>query len=144
MCGALTKTPEVHNTRERLQGREGSKAEGRYDKSTPSMRTRVRKWKDVCACPVVESEIMGASMEGCDVSTVRNSIIRKTRVQRKSGPATPPARVAMRATTTNPALTGPKVVCPAFLFWCFTDPAPGGTVTLRKECVGHIVGVEDL
>jgi len=84
---------------------------------------------------------------GCDVSIPQNSIIRETRVQRKSGPVTPPARVTMRATITNPALAGAEVISPAFLFWFFwffTDPGPGGTVTLRRDFVGFITGVEDL
>ena len=45
-----------------------------------------------------------------------DSVMRKTDVQRKSGPAIPPARVTMRATTTKPTLAGLEVISPAFLF----------------------------
>ena len=120
-----------------------SKAEIRYDKGTPSTGTQVRRWENVCACPVVAKKIVGASMEECVVSTLRNNIIRKARVQRKSGPKTPPARVTMSAIT-KLALAGPEVISPAFLFWCLTDPGPGGAVTLRKSFVGFIIGFADL
>jgi len=52
----------------------------------------------------------------------------------------------MRATITNPALAGAEVVSPAFLFWFwfFTEPGPGGTVTLRRDFVGCIIGLADL
>jgi len=107
------------------------------------MRTRVR-WKNVCACPMVARKVIKASIEECDVSILQNSVMKKTSVQRKSGPATPPARVMMRATITNPALAGLEVISPAFLFWFLTDPEPTGLETLRRDLVGCIIGSADL
>lgn len=100
------------NNRERmLQGGR------RYGANPLDMRKWVRRWEDVCTCPVVaRKRIIKASIVGCDVSILRKSIMRKTSVQRKSGPATLPANVTMRATITKPALAGLYVVSPAFLF----------------------------
>lgn len=96
----------------------------------------------------VARKIIKASIEECDVSIGQDNVMRETDAQRKSGPATPPARVVMRATTTNPTLAGPEVISPAFLFWflfwLFTDPELTGTETLRSDRVGCITGVADL
>jgi len=116
---------------------------GRYGMDTSSMRTKVR-WKNVCACPVVAGKVIKASIEECDVSILQNSVMKKMSVQRKSGPATPPARVTMSATITSPVLAGLEVISPAFLFWTLTDPEPTGPETLRRDLVGSITGVADL
>lgn len=108
---------------------------------TPSTRIEVRR-KDVCACPVVASN--KSDIEECDLFILRNSVIKKTSVQRKSGPATPPARVTMRPTITNPILAGLEVISPAFLFWFLTDPEPTGLETLRRDLVGCMTGFADL
>ena len=75
---------------------------------------------------MVARRVIKTSIEECDVSIRHGSVMRKTSVQRKSGPATPPASVMMRATIINPALAGLEVISPAFLFWFFIDPVPAG------------------
>ena len=93
----------------------------------------------------LQKKVIKASIKGCDVSIGQDSVMRKTGVQKKkNGPATPPARVRMRATITNPALAGLEVISPAFLFWFFTDPVPTGVETLRRDRVGFMTGVASL
>jgi hypothetical protein len=95
---------------------------------------------------MVARKVIKASIEECDVSISQGSVTRKTSVQMKSGPATPPASVTMRATITNPALAGLEVISPAFLFLFLTDPVPvlGGRETLRIDRVGCIIGLAAL
>jgi len=87
---------------------------------------------------MVARKAIKASIEGCDVSIEQGNGMRKTSVQKKNGPTTPPARVTIRAATTSPALAGPDVISPAFLFWFLTAPAPGGAVILRRSVRGCI------
>jgi len=104
--------------------------EGLYSKDTER--------GDVCACPIVARKVIKANIEGCDVSIEQGNDMRKTSVQRKNGPTTPPARVTTRATITSPALAGRDVISPAFLFWFLTAPEPVPVLTLRRTVKGCI------
>jgi len=138
--------PGVHDTRKQPHSREAALRRRRatYGRDTPSKMNKVRSCGNVCACPMVARMVIKASIKEYDVSILRDSVVEKTNGQKKSGPATPPARVTIRATTTKNPLVGPDVISPAFLFRFFTDPEPTGLETLRRDLVGCIIGVADL
>ena len=107
--------PDARGTRKQLRGRGTQALKGR---GRGTIREHeLEGGKMYALVQWLRGGVIKASTEECDVPMpfLRHHKENKGN-QRKSGPTTPPARVAMRVMITNPALGGPEVISPAFLF----------------------------